>query len=548
MITNDRTNVVRLGPAPRRPTGGDFVPLRIPAFVDEVHEEHLPPQRMARTRSVSGPSRLAVFLLIPLLILQPFVRVYAEELPEATSPTPSSVDASQQEPSQAEAQISEIVPTTSDETGSEEGETNIPAEPSEGSGDTETGVQDDSVSEEENKAEETPSSTDEAATSTEQGGEPATSTKSVVVFQPEPEVDSSVPEETLMIEEPVSDSSEVTIPEGPSEQAVTLDAVIAEKEERLRAELRSQIEREFTKGCVSLDGVGYYCLKPDQFRSIDSLAPSKTVSAVSAEQDPAGTDKEIFAVYAGERVQLTANAEEDAFPAKDFGGRSVVWQGMRGGRWQIFFASFASGTPVIVQVTNGSENNFHPRVEGETLVWQAWMDGNWEVVMARPHRGEPRKAEELPEMNRYLGINPDWDVTRISMNPAHDMFPSITSGIVTWQRFEGGGWAVYAYSIETSVETRISDAGAKSENARFTLVYEEEGEDGKRRMIGYDVATGERVDLTEAARRTPERRTPYVPEVPVDGSDQAALPASGTSSPRISEKQNDEPGAPPPDL
>jgi hypothetical protein len=289
-------------------------------------------------------------------------------------------------------------------------------------------------------------------------------------------------------------------------------------------------------------------LKPGTFHGGIELSPSASVSSVSVGKANGESDDEIFAVYGGERVQVTSNQDTDAFPSKDLGGHSVVWQGMQGGRWQIFLATFASGTPQATQITASSENNFNPRVEGSVVVWQTWMNDNWEIVVAQPHVGEPRKEGDIPEMNRILGVNPDWDVTRITMNPAHDMFPSIQGNIITWQRSEDGAWTVYAYSLSSGVTTMVSRAGAKSENPRFTLVYEEEDVDGVRRLVGYDIASGDRIDLTEEAKHIPDRNKPYVPNVPVDGEQQAALPATGTSTSRTSEEGDTGPDLPPDEI
>lgn len=565
MSANERQPVVRLTRAPLH-RHDEFPALRLPAFVDEVDYGGIPLKLSPRlSYRTSSSSRTLVLILVPMLILQPFVRVQAEEVTDTPlAPSGSSVESSPVadiNPTEARTEV----PAASDDTSgqiviTEEAPTNGTADliPEEEPTTTEenTAPNDDTSVLGEEPTTVAEGIGDENASSTESTdgiapvGEGAT-TSDDLLQPPVTEEEESAPAEEADSSEAEAGAEDVTVPLGPSEVApeggISLDAILAERERNMRAELRAEVEREFTKGCIALDGIGYYCLKPEELRSLESLAPSRAVSSVSVETDPSGGDREIFAEYAGERFQLTSNTEDDAFPAKDLSGKSVVWQGQRDGRWQIFFASFASDTPRIVQITNGSENNFNPRVEGDTVVWQTWIDGNWEIVLARAHRGEPRRIENLPPINIALGIGPDWDVTRVTMNPAHDMFPSISSGIVTWQRSESGGWSVFAYSPETNVETRVSSAGAKSENARFTVVYEEEDEKGRVRLIGYDVATGERIDLSEEAKRLPDRSRPYVPVVPVAGTDQAALP-TGTTTARALEEENGEPGPLPTDV
>jgi hypothetical protein len=54
-------------------------------------------------------------------------------------------------------------------------------------------------------------------------------------------------------------------------------------------------------------------------------------------------------------------------------------------------------------------------------------------------------------------------------------------------------------------------------------------------MVGYDIASGKTIDITNEARNTPSGSAPYHPtETPISQPNQAALPptgASGTSTP-----------------
>jgi beta propeller repeat protein len=261
-----------------------------------------------------------------------------------------------------------------------------------------------------------------------------------------------------------------------------------------------------------------------------------TVSAVSSEIISGGTDKEIVAERGGERIVVTANDNDDAFPAKDATGNSLVWQGSLSGRWQIFFADLSgTGTPAVIQVTRSGDSNFNPKVDGDSVVWQAWLDGNWEILLA--DRLVPTSyytQDAMPTLNNMLGIDNTWHVSRITQNGSHDMFPAISGGLVTWQSYEGNVWSVYAYSTKSGVITKLSD-GPKSENPRFSVTWEEVGENGEKRLVGYDIATGEKTDMTAMARGTIDERAPYVPEERHEAPEPVTLPPTtssvGTSSP-----------------
>jgi beta propeller repeat protein len=347
------------------------------------------------------------------------------------------------------------------------------------------------------------------------------------------EMSSTTDAETTIDEEVVEDS----VP------SINVDQLLQEREDQLRESLRKQVEAEYANGCVSLDNVGYYCLKSDAPKFQGDLIPSDTISDVTAEIEPGGSDKEIFATKKGERIQLTSNEWEDSFPARDLSGKSVVWQGQKEGRWQIFYASFASATPKIIQLTQGSESNFNPKVEGDTIVWQSWIDNNWEIYLARPFAGVRDTEKSLPEDNLRVGVDGAWEVKRITTALAHDMFPSISNDVVTWQRAENNGWSIYAYSVNSGITTRITDDGSHAEHPRFTLVWDEGGEDGTRRLMSYDLASGERQDLTQQAQQAPYQR-PYTPTAPVEAPDQAALPATaGASTAKIENGNGDGDGA-----
>lgn len=337
-----------------------------------------------------------------------------------------------------------------------------------------------------------------------------------------------------IVEEIMHDPLPVETPE------VIVARLLAEREAILRNTLRQEIESEYTKGCVDMDGVGYYCLKDIAPTSEISAAPS--VSRVDVESVPGSAYKQVVMTKGDTSIPITMDAWDNAFASTDLSGHSIVWQGNVNGRWQIFFADAAgTSTPEIVRVTDSRESNFNPRVEGRTIVWQAWVDGNWEVYLATRYLPADRPSDEnpLPEENARLGITHEWHVERITMNDDHDMFPSISGGLVTWQAFQNGTWNVMVYSMTTKTVAKISRDGVKSENPRFAVTWDERLADGTVRMMGYDIATGEVVDLTGAARKSADRTNPYAPEAPITQTNQAALPSTSTGTASSSPSRGD---------
>jgi beta propeller repeat protein len=371
-------------------------------------------------------------------------------------------------------------------------------------------------------------------------GEGATTTDEVV---PSNEVSEEGEVASEEIAEETAEETDSEVAAEAIDPAVEAEAVAARAEAERQSELvkqkaahdalRKEVEAEITKGCLTIDGVGYYCLKNFE-GSVSSSATTTKVTSIQSLQDSSGSDKEIFITRDGESIQLTQNSWDDTFPAMDVTGKSLVWQGMVEGRWQIFFAD-VSGTssPIITQLTHSSESNFNPRVDGNTVVWQGWVSGNWEIFLAdhlSPSSYYPDGEEDiLPSENRRLGINGEWHVSRLSENDTHDMFPAISGGLVTWQSFQEGSWNVYAYNMKTGESTQLSQGGVKSENPRFAVTWDERDANGNTRMVGYDIASGKTIDLTQAARHTPNNPNPYQPDAPLSQPNQAALPPAGSS-------------------
>ena len=183
-------------------------------------------------------------------------------------------------------------------------------------------------------------------------------------------------------------------------------------------------------------------------------------------------------------------------------------------------------------------------MDGDDIVWQGWADGNWEIFLAeRVPLESVLVGDALSPSNKSLGVNVEWKVTRLTTNSMHDMFPSIAGGLVTWQSFQDNVWSVYAYSMKTGGTTKLSQGGAKSENPRFAITWDERTPEGRARMVGYDIATGKVIDLTDAARQVNDGGIPYHPvDAPISQENQAALPTAGSST--TTAQKNDADGTP----
>ncbi len=307
--------------------------------------------------------------------------------------------------------------------------------------------------------------------------------------------------------------------------------IIKQNEDSVRASIRKEVEGEYSKGCLTIDNIGYYCLKDPKGQS-GSLTPSQLVTGVNSELGDGSAYKQIFMTKGGVSTQITHDLWDNTFPSIDVSGKSIVWQGNVNGRWQIFFASAAtSSTPSVISLTHSNESNFNPRVDGEDVVWQGWVDGNWEIFLAEHLTPENYLPDNnLPVENTRLGVDHSWKVTRITTNSVHDMFPSVSGGLVTWQSFQDNAWAVYAYSIKTGATTKLSTAGAKSENPRFAITWDERTPEGVAHMVGYDIASGKTIDLTSEARQVSDDSKPYQPQAPISQDNQATLPPPAIST------------------
>lgn len=526
------------------------------------------------TRGTGVRCFIALFL-IPVLVGYPILNVYADEIaaessvppaiaPESASeshvesaPVPaeevsretksaSSENISEEDAAEAsfpEDSVEEDVPVTATmpESASESPLESAPVVPEGGTGE----VAGAATSTEEVVHKDTPPETgggsvppEEAQATTEEttSFDEATSTHEVIVVsESASSTDDIATEEEEAEVFPATEELDARV-ESHTEAAARAEEERTLREAAARTALRREIEQEFMKGCVTMDSTGYYCLRDDALHFSGDVRPSETIGVVTAETDGKGADKEIFATKGGKRIQLTDNDVDDAFPSTDLNGATVVWQGQVGDRWQVFFATIATNTPTITQLTNGTESNFNPRTDGGAVVWQGWADDNWEIFLAipRPESVTPTGA------NAEVGVDGAWEVRRLTKNGSHDMFPSIAGEIVTWQSFDGANWVVVAYDIAADRSRLLSDGAKKAEKPRFALLWEERDEHGAARMMGLDVASGVTFDATAEAKRVPDGGDYPFPQAPVSAPDQSALPTSAGSVSTSTTQKDDE--------
>jgi|GEM_PF-3380419 len=518
-------------------------------------------------------ARMVTTLLIPMMLVSPIARVYADETTEATptstaetisQPTIESLPPAEQTPATEVAEA--VIPDTSEQveipTPAEVGATPDVEPASENTNEEEpvdstvTPIDTSDISQGSDpedtvpppQVDETPLATSTDVIPVEEpvyegGADHATTTEVVPVVGGDIDSDESTPNEEITEEEATTTDSEIiSAEEVIVDNSAQLQAEREYQELRARNQMRKEVEQEFLRGCISFETAGYYCLNSESRNAGGAVSKKASVQVISEQINSA--DKEIVVVHDGERTVLTDNDWDDTFPTQDVSGEHFVWQGMKGGRWQIFSATLSgTGTPKINQVTDSRESNFNPKIDGEHLVWQGWADENWEIFFAT--KRDPKSilaTERLPEGNGLLGVGPEWAVERLTKNSHHDMFPSLHGDLITWQAREGADWIVYAYSIKAKKQTKLSSDGVKSENPRFSITWEERDQEGRVRLVGYDLSTGEKTDITKESQRLPTSSFPEPIQTPVSYPDPAALPITQNSGSSTTQRADDESG------
>lgn len=256
----------------------------------------------------------------------------------------------------------------------------------------------------------------------------------------------------------------------------------------------------FSDGDCTLVAEGeFYCVKNDTPR-IEGGDPR-----VYAEKDREG-DREIYYFDGVEIRRITNNSYDDFAPVFDEETLRIVWQAMLNDRLQVMLYEIPTDT--TRQITSSQQNSSNPDIEGDVVVWQEWVDTNWEIMMTNVDVA-----------------GGEFDIERLTDNAVHDMFPRAYEDLITWQSERGSSWEVIVYDLRTEKTTTLEkDEGTKYENPRFVLLFDSKHENGDVETIGYDLDTGEMMEL--GTRANPQPQTPASPK------DEApdALPREATAN------------------
>ncbi len=310
----------------------------------------------------------------------------------------------------------------------------------------------------------------------------------------------------------------------------------------LRAELQLATEPLNTqdpfagKECIFLNnGNDFYCFKSNKESNASTSVENLGViekGKVSSIRDSDG-DREIFFSVNSASIQVTNNNWDDLFPMQDVSGSSIVWQSLVNERWQIMF--YAQETATTTQITDSSFNNMMPRIYGDIIVWQGWPQDNWEIFYAKKNNSG------------------EWIVKQVTNNDYPDMFPKVMGNNIVWQAFssEGGsaksnlagtfdgaasggkdgGWHIFTYNINNNAITKISSTGIKNENPEFMIVWEEKGDGAATRAFGYDLSSGEVVELNN------NEKPQEIPEPPLKND--IALSISTTTPNKLEDEKSE---------
>jgi len=310
--------------------------------------------------------------------------------------------------------------------------------------------------------------------------------------------------ENIQQESNNGDAGEVVSPEREAQERNA-------RERYLQQEMRDEIIRQFKQGCLDLNDGGYYCVAPG---AAQHSAPEKHMAAgtsvltVFSARDTQEEDAEIYLrTDSGESLQITHNATEDLFPARDGFSGNIVWQSLVGNAWQVFL--YDQQVATSTQVSDLTSNAMNPSIDHGRVVWQGWANGYWEIFLAHEERGG--------------GSTPAFTVEQITTDATHNMFPKIEGDTVAWQTYRDGVWHINAYSIANKKITQLTKGSEKHERPRFALVWDATDEQGNSTTMHYDQETGNVSPATgqrEGARPFP----PPLPENPSPASHGAPPP------------------------
>ncbi len=294
------------------------------------------------------------------------------------------------------------------------------------------------------------------------------------------------------------------------EEATTTDEVVYED----AVAISQNITNKYTFGegeCTLVSDGEFYCVAD---------GPEKQILGdpqVYSEKDREG-DREIYYFDGIEVVRITNNSYDDFAPVFEEKTMRVVWQAMLNDRLQIMTHDIPTNT--TRQITTSRQNSSNPDIEGNTVVWQEWVKSNWEVMVTDvDNNGQEFEIEQLTD------------------NAVHDMFPQAYNDLVTWQSEKGGSWEVIVYDVRTGKQHALKKSeDTKYENPRFALLFDSKHDNGDVELIGYDLNTGEMMELGTKAKPIPAE-----PLTPNDETPEALI-REATNSTQIKVEDGDEDG------
>jgi hypothetical protein len=223
--------------------------------------------------------------------------------------------------------------------------------------------------------------------------------------------------------------------------------------------------------CTKLEDGSFYCheVKENQLKDALFSAP---------DQDG---DLEVFLVRDGKQAQITHNNTDDASPYFDQQSNTLVWQRLIDDRFQIISYSLETGEEM--QITDGSVNNMEPTRQGQYTVWQRWVNDSWNIVL-------------------YDG-NLE---TQITNDDSHNLAPHIQGALVIWNKHnKSGEKTIEMYNIESKSYVTVNDPdGLTVDNPRMVLVYDSLHPNGDIVTKGFDIFTGEFIELDTLPKPLPD--------------------------------------------
>ena len=223
--------------------------------------------------------------------------------------------------------------------------------------------------------------------------------------------------------------------------------------------------------CTKLEDGSFYCREIEEERLEDALFSAR-------DQDG---DLEIFLVRDGKQAQITENLVDDASPYFDNISNTIVWQRLIDDRFQIISYDLESGEES--QLTDGSVNNMQPTRQGKYTVWQSWLNNSWNIIL-------------------YDGIVQK----EITNDDNHNLAPHIQGSLVIWNRTNtNGDKTIEMYNIDSGSYVTVNDPdGLTVDNPRMVLVYDSLHPNGDIVTKGYDIFTGEFIQLDTLPKPLPD--------------------------------------------